>query len=85
MRSHVCRAVIGFSVFMANGAAIAQTLPDLRGTWTGAQSVHLIAGTSLHAESGTKKHSDKLFVDGLSLRSADKTDKGANRLSRVCN
>jgi hypothetical protein len=48
------RAIGGLVILLTGGgAAMAQEVPDLKGTWTPAQGAHIVDGPSRHAESGT--------------------------------
>jgi len=48
------RAIGGLVILLAGGAsAVAQEVPDLKGTWIPAQGAHVIDGPSRHIQSGT--------------------------------
>jgi hypothetical protein len=48
-------AIAGLVVLLAGGQfAVAQEVPDLRGTWIPAAGAHIIDGPSRHIESGTE-------------------------------
>jgi hypothetical protein len=47
-------ATVGLLILLAGGkAALAQEIPDLKGTWIPAEGAHIISGPSRHVESGT--------------------------------
>jgi hypothetical protein len=48
-------AIVGLVILLAgSGAAMAQNVPDLKGTWHPSEGAHIVDGPSLHAPSGTK-------------------------------
>ena len=48
-------AIVGLVILLAGGrAAVAQEVPDLRGTWIPGEGAHIIDGPSRHIESGTE-------------------------------
>lgn len=48
------RAISGLVTLLAGaGIAMAQEVPDLKGTWTPVEGAHLVDGPSRHLESGT--------------------------------
>src|SRR5512143_3816391 len=48
------RAIGGLVILLAGGdAALAQTVPDLKGTWIPAKGAHLVEGPTRHQASGT--------------------------------
>lgn len=48
------RAIGGLVILFSGGeAAVAQEVPDLKGTWIPAQGAHIIDGPSRHIQSGT--------------------------------
>ncbi|MDI6026103.1 hypothetical protein QBK99_07880 [Corticibacterium sp. UT-5YL-CI-8] len=48
------RAIGALAILLAGGqVAMAQEIPDLKGTWTPSQGAHIVSGQSHHSESGT--------------------------------
>lgn len=50
-----CVAIVGVAILLAGAeAALAQEVPDLKGTWHPAEGAHIVDGPSRHSPSGTE-------------------------------